>query len=698
MNQQSYDFPPMPVGAKEEMIEPSSEFKKEVFKVGWSILFFCVVYLALIISASILAIACAYAGFYLIITLPKFITIMIGFGMIGLGIMVLYFLLKFIFSKKKNDLSGMIEIKEADHPKLFSFIKKLTKETQTPFPKKIYLSPDVNASVFYDSSFWSMFFPIKKNLVIGLGLVNTVNISEFKAILAHEFGHFSQRSMKLGSYVYNVNKVIYNMLYENEGYGNTLDQWANTSSYFAVFASLTIKIVQGIQWILQKVYGLVNKNYMSLSRQMEFHADSVAAYVSGSSHLISSLYRLEASGLCYNTVFNKYNGWSSESFKPKNVYPQHQLLMKYFGEEFNIPLKNNLLQMNAQSLAFFNQSRIYIKDQWASHPSNEDREKHLLSLNVDTEAVEQPAWILFSNAELVQEKMTDKVFEGVPFRKSPSVLNEIEFINRFLKDKEDVTYPKIYNGLYDDYDINPFDPSEFTKQAIAENYNLENLFSESNSSLPKVINALKADINLLDAIAQEGHNIKTFDFDGQKYKIDHVAEVKRKLQNELEEKEKKLKELDGEIFKFFYKKAVEKNQGAVLVDHYNQLFNYTKEQETDIKMCEELFKELSPLYNGIITTVEEAKVLINLVKDKEKPIKARILSTIDLPEYIGCLTENQRSILMDYANAELNYFTESNFNVEAIQKLNEAVTLFANRTGKKFLMLKKALLAFQFQL
>src|SRR5688572_8351939 len=132
-----------------------------------------------------------------------------------------------------------------------------------------------------------MFLPTKKNLQIGLGLVNAVNISEFKAILAHEFGHFSQRSMKLGSYVYNVNKIIYNMLYDNRTYGKALEGFANVSGYFAIFANLTSWIISGIQSILQQVYGVVNKSYMSLSRQMEFHADSVAAYVSGGDHLVT---------------------------------------------------------------------------------------------------------------------------------------------------------------------------------------------------------------------------------------------------------------------------------------------------------------------------------------------------------------------------------------------------------------------------
>ena len=65
-------------------------------------------------------------------------------------------------------------------------------------PHRVFLTPDVNAAVFYRESLLSLLLPTSKNLVIGLGLVNQLNLSEFKAVLAHEFGHFSQNSMKLG--------------------------------------------------------------------------------------------------------------------------------------------------------------------------------------------------------------------------------------------------------------------------------------------------------------------------------------------------------------------------------------------------------------------------------------------------------------------------------------------------------------------
>ena len=306
-----------------------------------------------------------------------------------MGVMVLIFLVKFIFNRRKVDRSNMMEIKEKDHPQLFDFIKRINKETDTKFPKKIYLTQDVNAAVFFDSTLLSMFFPVRKNLMIGLGLVNVVNVSELKAIIAHEFGHFSQKSMKLGSYVYNVNHVIHDMLYNNDSYGNLLDKWAHMSGIFAIFANITIGIVRAIQAVLQATYRVVQKSYSGLSQQMEFHADTVAAYVSGSAPLITSLYRLEAADLAYNNLFSKYNQWAAQSIKPDNLYPQFTQVMHHFANVFKIPVENGLPQVTEDSLQYFNQSKLVIKNQWASHPSTEDRAAHLNSLGLHAEIVHE---------------------------------------------------------------------------------------------------------------------------------------------------------------------------------------------------------------------------------------------------------------------------------------------------------------------
>ena len=189
MGDLNFNYPANPVNVPASVTEPKISFKKEVTRVMGNILLFFVVYIILFLLSIGLTIACFYGGVAIIVAIPRLTTILAGLGLIGLGVMVFVFLIKFLFAVTRYDRSGIIEVNEEEQPKLFAFIRQLTKDTQTPFPKKIFISPEVNACVFYDSSFWSMFLPIKKNLQIGLGLVNSLNVSEFKAVMSHEFGH-----------------------------------------------------------------------------------------------------------------------------------------------------------------------------------------------------------------------------------------------------------------------------------------------------------------------------------------------------------------------------------------------------------------------------------------------------------------------------------------------------------------------------
>src|SRR5207244_2163286 len=108
--------------------------------------------------------------------------------------------------------------------------------TRAPLPHRVYLTPDVNAAVFYHESLLSLFLPTPKNLIIGLGLVNQLNLSEFKAVLAHEFGHFSQNSMKLGTYVYVSNRVIGELVFGRDWLDDLVNGIRGLDIRIAIFA------------------------------------------------------------------------------------------------------------------------------------------------------------------------------------------------------------------------------------------------------------------------------------------------------------------------------------------------------------------------------------------------------------------------------------------------------------------------------
>jgi hypothetical protein len=84
----------------------------------------------------------------------------------------------------KGKYTGVIELERPDQPGLFAFLDRVADEAGAPRLHKVFLSNRVNAAVFYDLSLVNLVFPSRKNLETGLGLVNMLNLGEFKAVCA----------------------------------------------------------------------------------------------------------------------------------------------------------------------------------------------------------------------------------------------------------------------------------------------------------------------------------------------------------------------------------------------------------------------------------------------------------------------------------------------------------------------------------
>lgn len=239
----NYNYPKSPEAKVNELLALPPSYRKHVFNTLLSTLVFIIGYFFILAASLALLYFGAKLALVIITTKAHWVTLVAAAGIMMVVIMVFIFITKFLFKVHKESTEGKLEIKREEHPLLFDFIERICKETKAPFPKKIILSSDVNACVYYNSSFLSMFFPARKNLEIGLGLVNCVNITEFKAILAHEFGHFSQSSTRLGSYVYRFNRIVHNLLYDNDTWSSTLQSLSSVHYILNFFGQVTVVFV-----------------------------------------------------------------------------------------------------------------------------------------------------------------------------------------------------------------------------------------------------------------------------------------------------------------------------------------------------------------------------------------------------------------------------------------------------------------------
>src|SRR5690606_5720455 len=387
-------------------IQVSQAFQSRVKKTLFSIFVFILVYCILLLTAIAITASFSYFGIWTIVNYPNFLTITLGLGLIASGFMFLFFLFKFILVTNKTDTSEIFTVTQVEQPELFAMIHQLVNEIKTDFPQKVFLTYNVNASVFYNSSFWSMFFPVRKNLQIGVGLINSLTNQELRAILAHEFGHFSQRSMKVGSYVYNVNNVIFNMLYNNESLRKMHENIAGLSSYLALPLYISIFSINGIQKILQKLYDYVNINYLALSREMEFHADEIAANVAGSNAMTDGLKRLSFANHSMESVISFYEKNQKLNWMPQDFYENHHAVNLFLAKKNKYEIKNGFPNVPLDAESKFNKSKLNIDNQWQSHPSTQDRINAISKLNIQVAYNNQaPAINILRNKEILFQKI-----------------------------------------------------------------------------------------------------------------------------------------------------------------------------------------------------------------------------------------------------------------------------------------------------
>ena len=183
-----------------------------------------------------------------------------------------FYLIKPLFSFRSNK-EHKTEVFRNECPELFAAIDDVAEKTGAKKPKHVYLSPGTNACVFFNRSFWSIFFPVRKNLEIGLGLFNSTSIVELKAIMAHEFGHFSQRSMRIVSSIYITNSIIAEMI-DNDAWDNMIYKWRKSKwDLLCLTGNLVYWMTYYIQKLTFQMYKFVQKEYLKLSRNMEYNAD-----------------------------------------------------------------------------------------------------------------------------------------------------------------------------------------------------------------------------------------------------------------------------------------------------------------------------------------------------------------------------------------------------------------------------------------
>lgn len=677
--------------------EFSTKYRSRAIRTIFAIIFFIIVYLfTLILSFTLVA-----AIFYSSILLLQFVEhnrssiyiIILFLLIVFVAIILLVFIMMFFFRKFTVDRSGWVEIFKDEQPKLFEIIESISKEIETNFPQKVYLGSGVEAMVFYDSNFRNLFFPSKENLMIGLGLVNSMNESELKAILAHEFGHFTQKSLNVYSYVYIENQIIYKMLIDEEFYQTLLHKFLVIGRFYWI----VIYYSRAIRWILRKAYEVVSKSYMALSREMEFHADEVSAKVSGSIPAVSALLRTGLAGDSFNYLWQFYYNHISENIKADNLYPQHSFVINQIAERYGVQFRNGLPQIRKETIARFNRSKLIIENQWASHPSVNDRVKKLEELNVDSIICNDSAWNFFINKEDIQKEVTNKLFRNWQFSESPTNLSIEEFILKYSDELENHSFNKMYNYFYDNRGISSFKIESVIEKVDIDIFNhFSEVYSDANVNLIYQFNGLDYDLKTIESISKGEWKIESFEYDGIKYNTKESSQLLDKLIKQHETLHKLVSELDIKIFKFFFNLSKLVGRNSELVNYYETYFYFVNEDKSNLQVYLDLINSMQFIYR--IHSFNQIRIKLEEMYHKERIFRERMKKLLDTANYQSILTLEQKEKFTKYLEKEWSYFDGQNYNQEELNILQEAIFQFYELCSRAPFYALKKLLDFQIEI
>jgi Zn-dependent protease with chaperone function len=493
-----------------------------------------------------------------------------GFWNVVVGILaglLCLFLLKGFFKWRRADPGPQrLEVTEKDQPALFAFIRRLCQDTRAPRPRRVYLTHEVNAAVFYDESLLSLFLPTRKNLVIGLGLVNQLNLSEFKAVLAHEFGHFSQNSMKLGSYVYTSNRVIGDLVFGRDRLDDMVAAVRGVDFRIAIFAWAFTGVLWSLRKTLQGLFRVINFANSALLRQMEFNADLVAVSVTGSDALVNGLARLnfaaDALGQAWHdlTAAGDHQLYSRDLFYHQTCAGAYLRVLRkdpHLGEPPALPDDPH------QATQVFPPEDTSVPRMWATHPSNHDREVNAKRQYLRSPIDERSPWILFQDAAAVREAMTLQLYEARQLHEIK--LQPPEVVQAFIDEEHaETTYHPRYHGLYDHRYLTPGDLDELVGSAPAECPGPDRLtaahaqlYGDEMKARMEAHRARQEDYRRVAPLAQGAVELtaKDFAFRGGHYRSADAGKLLAEVQKELDQDFDWMAGLDRQAFLIHYDMA-----------------------------------------------------------------------------------------------------------------------------------------------
>jgi len=222
----------------------------------------------------LLAAACVYLPYVLLSAYPGLHT----FAMFVCGIVISTVILWSLVPRRDRFSAPGPRLQASEHPRLFSELASIARALDEPMPREVYLIRDLNAWVAERGGVMGV--GSRRVMGLGLPLVRILTVSQFRAVLAHEFGHYYTGDTRLLPWVHKTREAMIRTVI-NLGSDSLAEALAKVQ-----LARLMHQLaIAALVWY----WKLFMRITQAISRRQEYRADELASHIAGPQPLIDGL-------------------------------------------------------------------------------------------------------------------------------------------------------------------------------------------------------------------------------------------------------------------------------------------------------------------------------------------------------------------------------------------------------------------------
>jgi Zn-dependent protease with chaperone function len=208
------------------------------------------------------------AGLVAVVFIPHVPVRLIFFCVVGAGAIAVS-----IVPRPSRFVPPGPRLNPAGQPRLFAELEGVARAVGEAMPEEVYVTPEMNAGVLQRGR--------RRVMVLGLPLMQVMTVSQMRAVLAHEFGHYYGGDTRLGPWIYRTREAI----------ERTLSGLSRNSAFlqlpFLWYGRLFLRVTQAV------------------SRQQELAADALAARTVGAAPMIDGLRALGRGSIAFGAYWQQ---------------------------------------------------------------------------------------------------------------------------------------------------------------------------------------------------------------------------------------------------------------------------------------------------------------------------------------------------------------------------------------------------------